>query len=334
MYVRRNVRWRVVLRFAWKHVLLFAAWASLVTGVFLWFHERDIDISLPIAPLSTIGIAVAFYIGFKNNHSYDRFWEGRKIWGGIVNVSRSWANSVLTYVASTEGPRSDDGLVQQTLVYRHLAWINALRFQLRTPSLSSPPLRGARKHFQQATNIPAMKAELAALLPHAEINSTCSQKNTAAQLLRLQGAHLKRLVEDERRIEEFRLIAMMDLLTEMFALQGKCERIKNTPLPRQYAYFSGLFTAIFVALLPLGLVGEMATRGHHLIWLTVPLSTVVSWIFHTMEVVGDSSEDPFENFINDVPMTSMCRGIEIDLRQMLGETNVPDPLQPVGDILM
>ena len=129
-------------------------------------------------------------------------------------------------------------------------------------------------------------------------------------------------------------MGMMELITEMYALQGKCERIKNTPFPRQYAYFSAGFVLIFAALLPLGIVGQLAARGTPMVWLTVPISVIVVWIFWTMEAVGDSSEDPFENFINDVPMTALCRTIEIDLRQMLGESNTPPPLQPEKDVLM
>ena len=127
---------------------------------------------------------------------------------------------------------------------------------------------------------------------------------------------------------------MMELITEMYSLQGKCERIKNTPFPRQYAYFSAIFTSIFIALLPFGIVGQMATRGSMMVWLTIPLSVIISWIFYTMETVGDTSEDPFENYINDVPMTSICRTIEIDLRQMMGENEVPPSIEPVNDILM
>ena len=127
---------------------------------------------------------------------------------------------------------------------------------------------------------------------------------------------------------------MMDLLTEMYALQGKCGRIKNTPFPRQYAYFSAVCTWIFIFLLPFGLVGEMAARGDSVAWLTVPLSVLISWIFITMETVGDASEDPFENFVNDVPMSALCRTIEIDLRQMLGETETPEPIAAKNDILM
>ncbi len=338
MYTRRAVRLRLVARFAWWIVLVSGVWASAIVAVHLTLASRGIDCSLPIAPLGTIGVAVAFYVGFKNSQSYDRFWEARKIWGGIVNVSRTWANQVLTFISSHHTSEPVDAefvrRVHQSMIYRQIAWINVLRFQLRrkTP-WAFVPKRTAKK-FMQETDIEAMKAQIATLLADDERKIICSQANAATQLLRWQSEELKRIVEEDRLTEEFRLMGMMELITEMYALQGKCERIKNTPFPRQYAHFSGVFVLIFVALLPFGIVGEMAERGVPMIWLTVPISVVISWIFWTMEGVGDSSEDPFENFMNDVPMTALCRTIEIDLRQMLGESNIPEPLKPKHDVLM
>ena len=338
MYTRRSVRLSLIAQFAWWIVLITGGWATFVVAIHLLLEPSGIDCSMPIAPLGTIGVAVAFYVGFKNSQSYDRFWEARKIWGGIVNVSRAWANQVLTFISSHHSPQPVDQTVvrqvQRSMIYRHLAWINVLRFQLRrkTP-WAFVPRRSARK-FMQETDIEAMKAQIESLLVDEERQIICSQANAATQLLRWQSDELKRVVEQDRLTEEFRLMGMMELITEMYSLQGKCERIKNTPFPRQYAHFSGVFVAIFVALLPFGVVGELADRGTPMIWLTVPISVVISWIFWTMEGVGDASEDPFENFINDVPMTALCRTIEIDLRQMLGESDVPEPIQPENDILM
>ena len=339
MYTRRNIRWSVVLRFAWQKLIVFSLWSILVTSAYCFMDGRGVDFSLPIAPLGTIGVAVAFYIGFKNNQSYDRHWEARKIWGGIVNVSRAWGNQVLSFVSAVHAKhgaveQAHVSHTQQTLIYRHLAWINALRFQLRRKTTFGFEPKGSARHFMQSTDVEALRRQIEALLPDAELVVACARVNSATQILRLQGEHLRRVCDEEHLIEEFRLIALMDLITEMVSLQGKCERIKNTPFPRQYAYFSNVFTWIFIALLPFGLVGEMATRGDKMVWLTVPVAVIISWMFYTMEAVGDSSEDPFENFINDVPMTALCRTIEIDVRQMLGEDDTPEPLQPVDDILM
>ena len=338
MYTRRNVRWGVILRFAWLKVILFSIWSSIVVLFFLFMDQHGWDISMPLAPLGTIGVAVAFYVGFKNNQAYDRFWEARKIWGGIVNVSRSWGNQVISYVSaateSDEVDRQEVLEVHKTLIYRHMGWLTALRCQLRRKTPWGFQPTGSAKRFMQPTDPEALRQQAIEFLVEEELPLICSSKNSATQILRFQGEHLRRLIEGKPKlIEEFRFISMMDLITEMYTLQGKCERIKNTPFPRQYAYFSNVFVWIFSILMPFGIVGEFNDRPE-LIWLTVPLSVVIAWIFLTMEKVGDSSEDPFENFVNDVPMTALCRTIEIDLKQMIGEDELPDPVAPVNDILM
>lgn len=337
MYVRRNIRWSIILRFAWRNLIRFTIWSVVVTATFLWFKPLGVNISIPFLPLSTIGIAVAFYVGFKNSQSYDRFWEGRKIWGGVVNYSRTWTNQVLTYVNAryTSLSLSSDELhhVHHDLVYRHLAWINALRIQLRRTTMLdrrnlsfTPDFR--LQQDRECTN------HIGTFLDKEEFDKVIGKANPATHLIKNQGQQLRRL-EEQGLIENFRLIDMMQTLEELYNFQGQCERIKNTPFPRQYAYFSAVFVWIFVLLLPLGLVGEfdkLSTDTY--VWLTVPFSILISWIFTTIEIVGDNSEDPFENYVNDVPMTALCRTIEIDLREMLGETDLPEKIQPVGDVLM
>ena len=338
MYTRRNIRWSVIARFSWWKLLVFTAWALISTGLYLYFLNLGIDISIPLAPVGTIGVAVALYVGFKNNQSYDRLWEARKIWGGIVNTSRTFANQVLSFVSAFYHPDSIDETKvekeQRRLIYRHIAWINTLRYQLRRDVSFGFEPKGTAKKYMQPTDVEALKRDLKQLLPEEELGQTCGMANPATQLLRAQGEHLKRLVENECLTEDFRHIAMMDQITEMYTLQGKCERIKNTPFPRQYAYFATAFTYIFIVLLPLGIVGSLGERTSWMTYLTVPLSVIISWMFYTMDVVGDTSEDPFQNFINDVPMTALCRTIEIDLRQMLGESDIPPKITPVNDVLM
>jgi len=153
-------------------------------------------------------------------------------------------------------------------------------------------------------------------------------------MIRKQGMKLAELTDRFKLLNEFRYVEMMRVLEEFYNLQGKCERIKNTPFPRQYAFFSNVFVWIFCLLLPFGLVGEFAEISHSFIYMTIPFSVLISWIFYTMEIVGDSSEDPFDNMVNDVPMTALCRTIEIDLRDMLGEKELPEKIQAVKGILM
>jgi len=343
MYVLRKISPMIILRFAWKYLIFFVLWSALAVYLFHFFDHQGVNIAIPFLPLSTIGIAVSFYVGFKNNSAYDRFWEARKIWGGIVNYSRTWGNQVHSFLAEIN---SDSGKVscnviieQQQLIYRHIAWLYALKLQLRRPSSFSIKLSRTRKALGE--DQPERKhwnKEVMPLLDLNEYKELVNFANPATQLIRRQGQALQDLAEKHDAINEFRFMEMMRVQEEFYNLQGKCERIKNTPFPRQYAHFSSIFTWIFILLLPYGLVGlfvDMDSQDmHSVMWLTVPFSTLISWIFYTMEVVGDSSEDPFEGFINDVPMNALCRTIEIDLREMLGEKDLPEKVLAENGILM
>lgn len=331
MYIKRNISFGIILRYAWKNVIFFVFWAGLA----LFLHQGlgwDF-LRIPFQPLSVIGIAVAFYIGFKNSQSYDRFWEGRKIWGGIVNYSRTWTIQVLSLVQDKDE--------HQQLVYRHLAWINALRVQLRQPtSFSLRENKAVEAMFERHGERNPVCNETTSFLKPEEIADLEERKNVATHLVKNQALEIDRLLKEDK-ITEFDKQVMHGVLEELYNLQGKCERIKNTPFPRQYAYFSTVFCWIFVLLIPFGLLdifhGQVLslTEDVQLIyrWLLVPFSVLISWIFVTMEKVGSNSEDPFEGRINDVPMTALCRTIEIDLRDMLDEKELPAKVAPKDGIL-
>lgn len=340
MYIYRNISWKIIFKFAWKNLLIFLIYGIVIMLAYHELGHIGYDIAIPFSPISTIGIAVAFYLGFKNNQSYDRFWEARKIWGGIINYSRTWGNQVMSYVSTlhTDHEISDKEIVniKTALIYRHIAWINALRLQLRMPTtFSLSQTKKRTNHFYKGKpGGDDWNKDVAPFLSCRDEISMIEEKvNTATQIIRTQGEHCKELFA-RGIIEDFRHIDMMHSLEEFYTLQGKCERIKKTPLPRQYSFFSSVFVWIFIILLPLGLVGEFNDMGHNYIWLTIPIYVVIAWVFITMEQVGDSSEDPFENDINDVPMTALCRTIEIDLKDMLGDKNLPEPIKPENGVLM
>ena len=113
---------------------------------------------------------------------------------------------------------------------------------------------------------------------------------------------------------------------EFYTLQGKCERIKNFPFPRQYASVNLFFVWIFIVLLPFAMLNIVSGMDNPVfVWLTIPLTVLVSWVFIMMELIGDFSENPFEGLYNDVPISTLANGIEIDIRQMLEETDLPEP---------
>lgn len=311
MYVRKYIHWRIIWTYSWRDVLIFSIYDLGLAVLYGPFNVRWLDI--PWQLVSIVGVAVSFYVGFKNSSAYSRFSEARQLWGGIVNRSRSWTMLVLgcpepgNLETSTPAPLA----LQRQLVYRQLAWVNALRLHLRRQP-------------------EGWEAEVAPLLDPAEAAQLQHLANPPAQLLLRQTQALR---EAEGLFGELQLRTLFEELREMTNLQGGCERLKNTPFPRQYAFSSLVFVWLFIALLPLGLLGEFEKLGEGHYWLTVPFSVLVSWVFVTIELVGHISEDPFENQLNDVPMTALCRSIEIDLRQMLGESEVPAPVQPIDGVL-
>jgi ion channel-forming bestrophin family protein len=338
VFTQRRLPFRLVAAISLSVLVFDLLWAALVLGLHVGLELEFL--SLPFLPIATIGTAVAFYVGFKNNSAYDRFWEARKIWGGVVNTSRAWANAVLSYVDTDEHAPE----LHRELIFRQLAWINALRLQLRRRSRFAAWREKRAERFawvreQQAALRSDWDTELGPLLSAEELASTHAVNNPATQLIRRQGAQLRALVE-AGRLELFRQISMMALLDELYTLQGQCERIKNTPFPRQYAYFASLFTWVFVLLVPLGLLSvfdELRAQSAHGNYVPaialVICSGLIGWVFRIMEFVGDNSEDPFEGGVNDVPMNALCRTIEIDLRQMLGDADVPENERAVHDVL-
>lgn len=287
-------------------------------------------LSIPTLPMSLIGVAVAFYLGFKNNASYDRLWEGRKIWGAIVNASRSWAYGVRDLVCLDHGAQGDQATLDdwhQRLVRRHVAWMDALRHQLRQVKSwehSGPAFDALRKNSGVVEYQESLLEVLSANVGQEEAERAVSQINPALYLLSQQSRDLAQL-RRELLVEGFGHTHLQEVLQALMAEQGKAERIKNFPFPRQYATVNSFFAVLFAALLPLGLLPEFAKLGDHMIWLCVPFSTVVSWVFLTTDRIGDWSENPFEGLPNDVPITTMSRGIERDILQLIGVEELPAP---------
>ncbi|MFT5885384.1 MAG: putative membrane protein [Arcticibacterium sp.] len=293
-----------------------------------WLH-------IPWQPISLIGIAVAFYLGFKNNSSYDRLWEARKIWGGIVNASRSFTVMARDYISYSDGSDmgpSERSEITKRLVHRHVAWVHALTYELRKLKSwehQSKEDNAVREVFGTTFSEGKFK-NLKNYLSPEDYDYAMSKGNRSSHLLSLQSKDLMEL-RKAGVLEHFRHLQIQELITELYALQGKSERIKNFPFPRQYATVNYFFTVIFVILLPFGMLDVFTGMGsNHWIWFSIIFSVLGSWVFWTMEMIGDYSENPFEGSYNDVPISSMAVGIEIDIRQMLDETDLPKPLGPIG----
>jgi len=294
-------------------------------------------LAIPWQPIALIGIAVSFYLGFKNNSAYDRLWEARKIWGGIVNASRTFTVMTRDFItnefAKEKLSEKDLHAIHRSIVHRHVAWLKALTYQLRMPkpwehsSKIEVELRKEGRVHHDEDHF----AKLKPYISQEEYEYLMTKGNKASHLLSLQSKELLRL-KLNGQIEDFRHMELEKMIGEFFALQGKSERIKNFPFPRQYATVNYLFVWIFLILLPFGMLNVFNDDLNHLSsgWLVFPFTLLVSWVFILMELIGDYSENPFEGLYNDVPISSMARDIEIDIRQMLDETDLPKPLEPIG----
>jgi len=337
-------------RYSLKNMISWTRWETLVFLVFALVIAILYDIfeftflHLPWTPIALIGTAVAFVVGFQNNSAYGRIWEARKIWGGIVNSSRSWGMKTAVMVTNeyTTKPMHKDELKEhkRVLVYRHIAWLTSLRHAMRQPRpWEVMEEEHTNREWLKLIHIPekifSLEDDLFNYLSPEECKYVLSKNNKQAAVLYLQSKHIHELKE-QGVIWEFSFLELENLLEEFFTLQGKSERIKNFPYPRQYATLSHFFVIIFLVLLPFGLIPEFANIGSKLmgefprlapyfVWLGIPFCSIVSWVFYTMERIGRVGENPFEGSPNDVPISTISRGIEIDLRQMLDEDkkNIP-----------
>lgn len=248
------------------------------------------NLSLPVIPVTIMGGALAIFLAFKNNSAYDRWWEARKIWGGIVNVSRNFGTQIVAYIEDEE--------LQKKLVLRHIAWLYSLAM-----------------HLRKEQDLEKIKDYLT---PDV-YKMLCTAKNVPVQILHLQGVEVTDSLREGRKTE-FQHSMVMGDIKEMYSLQGMAERIKNTVFPYYYNYYTGVFLWLFVILLPCALVEQMNA-------FMIPVVVGIAFVFVTLDKTGKVTEDPFENRAADTPMLALCRTIEIDLMQQIQAENIPDALK-------
>jgi len=294
-------------------------------------------LGIPWTVVALLGTATAFIVGFKNLQSYNRTWEARQIWGDILSGTRAWGTVSRDYL--------DDAEKSKELVYRHLAWLTALRYQLRETRAWEATSKAPNAEYLRYYSIPEMQTpletELARFLPDVELTKILATRGKATQILSLQSRAIKGLLASQA-IAMTQFVDMHRSIKDFLLQQGRCERIKDFPYPRQYASINSFFINLFCLLLPLGLLREFdrlndsvegAIKGH-MVWLAIPFSVLVSWMYTSLGRVGESTESPFEGSANDIPISHMCRTAEIDLRDMLGELDLPLPLEPTNNILL
>jgi putative membrane protein len=259
--------------------------------------------SLTVTPFALIGVALGIFLGFRNNAAYDRYWEGRKLWGNLVNVSRSYARQVTNFIVS-DGDDHRLGDFHREIVYRTIAFVYALRHHLRD---TSP------------------RDDLESFLPQEDLERLEDQKNIPLFILRTMGERT-RWAWEQGWIDKFHLGILEESLTRMTDIQGACERIKNTPIPFPYTVLIHRIVAFYCFTLPFGILSTVGV-------LTPVVVFLISHAFLGLDEIGDEIEDPFGIEPQHLPLTTLCRTIEVNLLQHIDESCVPDLLQPVDDVL-
>lgn len=326
----KNLSVKAILQFSIVQISIASIWSAAIVSAFYFLDFKWL--AIPFLPISLLGIAVSFYLGFKNNAANERQNDARKNWGAITNDSRAFIALLNTYLPEKT---KEVKTVKSKILKRHIAWLYAHKSFLRHKRMDwEHNLRinnRYRRVFQENFNINLeLEKDIENYISSDEIKEIELAPNIASKLLQNQSFALKELRE-KNYIENFRLFELQNHITKLFEHQGRNERVKTFPIPRQFASYSRLFVMIFIFLLPMGLLKE--TQGINL-WLTIPFSVLISWVFYQMELIGEYSEHPFEGLIGDIPITSITRNLEIEILYSLGETELPKPITAVDGILM
>jgi putative membrane protein len=320
-------KWRgTPLARTWRRVLFVTVVAAVITTVDL-LNETHFHPNLTPLPFQLVGLALGIFLGFRNNTSYDRFWEGRKLWGALVNTSRTFTRQALTLVGNVpDGRRATDGAstpypgagpsegsgpdaealraFHVEMVRRMAAYVHCLRHHLRD-----------EEPFEKMSEF----------LPAREVQALRLESNWPAALLQTM-AHRIRHAWERGWIHPQHVPALDASLTSLCDIQGGCERIKSTPIPFSYTALIHRIVALYCFALPFGIV---ATVGAY----TPVVVAIISYAFFGLDAVGDEIEDPFGKDANDLPLTSLSTMIEINVRQRIGDQDLPARVQPVDGVL-
>ncbi len=298
MIVKHNLSPARVVGYVWKQMLYTAAVAT--AAVALFETSGWASLMIPFAPVGVLGSAMAIFVAFRNNASFARWWDARTSWQAVHSASRNFARHLVAFTndAVQSGRVTSDQAhtYANELVHRQIAFAHLLRHQLRGTSDWDA---------------------IAALVSGQELEDFKRSSNPANRALITQGIRLKDGIRDGL-LGQFDPISIEPNFGQFTVQQGLLERIKHTPTPRQYEYFTRVFVLLFASVLPFALLSVFTTS-----WMVIPASCVLAGIFIIMATVGTANEDPFENRTTDVPITAICVDIEHDLRDALGERDLP-----------
>ena len=283
-YILESIKWDV-LRVAILSIVAFVT--------FQYIDLPDTPLSIP----AFLGTAISLVLGFKLSHSYDRWWEARKIWGAIVNDSRSFIIQVRNFVSG-----SDDKI--KKIALRQIAWNYSLGQSLR----KLDGMQGMEKYVSEE-----------------ELGFLQKNKNVPLALMHKHGSDIGQLLKDGQ-INEYQHVQLDATLVRFVESMGKAERIKNTVFPTTYSLYLHFFIYVFVVLLGIAMA---ETVGY---W-EIPRLVIISLPFFLLEKVSNYLQDPFENRPTDTSMTAIAKTIDTNIREILEMDDLPEP-QKVEDFYL
>jgi putative membrane protein len=340
MHLGRKYRLSELLVWTRTEIVWLLAWSTLVTLLLVLTRWNFLEV--PATLLAIVGTAVAVVLGFKNQQCFARVNEALTVWSQITATSQMWAIKLIATVGQSEEGADPDAA--KVLVHRHLAWLTALRFLLRARKVWENTFEAGNARYMAGQPTPESQStldkELAAHLAPDELARVIRHRGEKETLL-LQAQY--GAVNDlyrQGKIDSSAYFQLSGALDELMRLQAHARRIKDYPYARNYYSITLVLVKAFVILMPFGLfpyfreAGAAGDVALWTAWLNVPASLFVGWAFLTLEKVGENSSNPFEGGANDVPISTIARRIEIELRTMLGDKTDLAPFEPKANVLL
>lgn len=318
MIVLEKMSWLKIF-FSWKGGVLSRIWvrvtaATVFAAIITYlFKTQTIDpgiINITTLPFSLIGLALSIFLGFRNNSSYDRFWEGRKLWGRMINTTRTFTRQIFMVIEPGQALENDDAAdrerqaVRREMVRRLVAYLHAFRHHLRD-----------QRKFPDSMPF----------LSNAEGQQLLTEPNAPIWLLHRMGERLREMWR-QGWVDNYHLTLLEHSLTTMTDIQGGCERIKKTPIPFAYTVLMHRIVGVYCFTLPFGIFKEVG-------WLTPMVVLMISFSFFGLDAIGDEIEEPFGLDDNDLSLSAFTNMLEIECRTRLGDKDLPARHTPVKGVL-
>jgi putative membrane protein len=306
MIVEKRISFVRLLQVIWLELIAILAVSALPVVALIYFDldEYAINASIPLV----IGTAIAIFLGFRTNSAYERWWEARRLWGAIVSDSRNLVRLSANFLGSIAPQDDDSGSTEvREICYRQVAWARMLN------------------HYLKGLPLPDGLNEL---LPAEEQQRVAKARDPNLCLLVEHGRTIQGLLR-RGKLDTRQVVLLEETISRLADHYGGCQRIKTTVFPVHYTFFTRVFIWIFIFLLGCSLPSHENANHYTLI----PAIFLIGWVFFMVEGIGSYMQDPFENNRNVIPMDALARVIEIDLRESIGETDLPDPIAPIDGAL-